>query len=150
MGIPLLAIGTAPLALDALIAAVVDRGDASGSDGAVTTFLGLVRNHNVGGARCCTSNTRRTTARAQGVRTRSTASIRGTLARREAARRGGITTVSAASRSAAPVWRLPRPPHRADAFAACRYTIERIHQHMVDLETRALRRRRRLDRRRHR
>ena len=48
MGIPLLAIGPEPLALDPLIAAVIDRADATGSDGAVTTFLGLVRNHNIG------------------------------------------------------------------------------------------------------
>src|SRR5678816_3134766 len=45
---PLLAIGPAPLALEPLVAAVCDRGAASGSDGAVVTFLGLVRNHNVG------------------------------------------------------------------------------------------------------
>src|SRR4051812_13154450 len=45
----LLAIGSEPLHLDRLIAAVTARpGDAAGSDGAVVTFLGLVRNHNLG------------------------------------------------------------------------------------------------------
>ena len=42
---PLLAIGPAPLELNALVAALGDRG---GADGAVVTFLGLVRNHNAG------------------------------------------------------------------------------------------------------
>ena len=45
---PLLAIGPGPLTLEPLIAAVCDRAAASGSDGAVATFLGLVRNHNAG------------------------------------------------------------------------------------------------------
>jgi hypothetical protein len=35
-------------------------------------------------------------------------------------------------------------PHRGDAFAACRYTIERVKADRADLEARALRRRRRL------
>src|SRR5882757_4766189 len=42
---PLLAIGPAPLELNRLVAAVGDR---DGTDGAVVTFLGLVRNHNAG------------------------------------------------------------------------------------------------------
>src|SRR4051812_4861071 len=42
---PLLAIGPAPLELNAVVAALGDR---SGADGAVVTFLGLVRNHNAG------------------------------------------------------------------------------------------------------
>ena len=47
--VPLLAIGREPLELDHLIAAVSARADEpAGSDGAVVTFLGLVRNHNVG------------------------------------------------------------------------------------------------------
>src|ERR1700722_17680325 len=46
---PLLAIGCEPLELDRLVAAVCSRADEPpGSDGAVVTFLGLVRNHNVG------------------------------------------------------------------------------------------------------
>ncbi|HET6956516.1 MAG TPA: molybdenum cofactor biosynthesis protein MoaE, partial [Vicinamibacterales bacterium] len=44
---PLLAIGTQPLVLDH-VAASVDTGADVGKDGAVVTFLGLVRNHNLG------------------------------------------------------------------------------------------------------
>jgi len=48
VGIPLLAIGPAPIAVEQLIVAVSDRGQLTGSDGAVAVFLGLVRNHNLG------------------------------------------------------------------------------------------------------
>ena len=42
---PLLAIGPAPLELNALVA---ELGEQNGADGAIVTFLGLVRNHNAG------------------------------------------------------------------------------------------------------
>ena len=44
---PLLAIGPEPLDIDRLVAAI-GAGGAAGVDGAVVTFLGLVRNHNLG------------------------------------------------------------------------------------------------------
>ena len=44
---PLLSIGREPLQLER-IAAAVAPGDDAGADGAVVTFLGLVRNHNLG------------------------------------------------------------------------------------------------------
>ena len=44
--VPLLAIGPAPLALEPLVSAVA--ADRTAGDGAVVTFLGLVRNHNQG------------------------------------------------------------------------------------------------------
>ena len=44
---PFLAIGTEPLALERIAAAVAIGAD-PGGDGAVVTFLGLVRNHNLG------------------------------------------------------------------------------------------------------
>ena len=46
--VPLLSIGVAPLSLESLVRLVADRGPATGTDGAVATFLGLVRNHNAG------------------------------------------------------------------------------------------------------
>src|SRR5215510_9397289 len=46
--VPLLSIGVAPLSLESIVTLVADRGAATGSEGAVTTFLGLVRNHNAG------------------------------------------------------------------------------------------------------
>ena len=46
---PLLALGPEPLALEPLVNAVAERPEsATGSDGAIATFLGVVRNHNVG------------------------------------------------------------------------------------------------------
>src|SRR5512143_2864638 len=49
MMVPLLWIGREPLELDRLMTAVAASAtDDAGADGAVVTFLGLVRNHNVG------------------------------------------------------------------------------------------------------
>ena len=45
--LPLLAIGPAPLQLEH-VAAAVAAGSEADADGAVVTFLGLVRNHNLG------------------------------------------------------------------------------------------------------
>ena len=42
---PLLHIGTDALALESVAASL---GDGAGADGAIVTFLGLVRNHNLG------------------------------------------------------------------------------------------------------
>jgi len=42
---PILAIGPEPIEVDQLVASVCDK---AGADGAVVTFLGLVRNHNLG------------------------------------------------------------------------------------------------------
>src|SRR5215831_8068197 len=47
--LPLLRIGPEPLALEPIAAALsADAGAGAGADGAVVTFLGLVRNHNAG------------------------------------------------------------------------------------------------------
>ena len=125
MIVPLLAIGTAPLALDALIEAVTDRGTATGSDGAVATFLGLVRNHNVGrvvqhleyegyeaagpaGLRANCRGNGRSAGRACGWRCTTG------IGRIEI----GDASVAIAAASA----------HRAHAFSACRYAIERVKQ----------------------
>ncbi len=124
MQVPLLAIGSAPLALDPLIAAVTDRGDASGSDGAVTTFLGVVRNHNVGrrvhyleyeayeplALRAFERISSEIAARWPDTR----------LALHHRIGRIDIGGVSVAIAAAS--------PHRGHAFAACRYAIERIKQ----------------------
>src|SRR5512143_1858030 len=49
MMVPLLWIGREPLELDRLMTAVAASAtDDAGADGAVVTFLGLVRNHNMG------------------------------------------------------------------------------------------------------
>ncbi len=124
MQIPLLQIGPAPLALDALIAAVTERGEATGSDGAVTTFLGLVRNHNVGrrvhhleyeayeplALRAFERIDTEIRARWPDVRL----AVHHRIGRIEIG--GASVAIAAAS------------PHRGHAFSACRYAIERIKQ----------------------
>ena len=124
MGIPLLAIGPEPLALEPLIAAVIERGDATGSDGAVTTFLGLVRNHNIGrrvhyleyeayeplALRSFERISTEIEARWPDVKL----ALHHRIGRIEIG--GASVAIAAAS------------PHRGHAFSACRYAIERIKQ----------------------
>jgi len=124
VGIPLLAIGTTPLVLEPLIAAVTERGDRTGSDGAVTTFLGLVRNHNVGrrvhhleyeayeplALRAFERITAEIEARWPDVRL----ALHHRIGRIEIG--GASVAIAAAS------------PHRGHAFSACRYAIERVKQ----------------------
>lgn len=124
MGVPLLAIGVEPLALDSLIAAVTDRGEATGSDGAVATFLGLVRNHNVGrvvqhleyeayeplALRAFERIDQEIQARWPDVRL----ALHHRIGRIEIG--GASVAIATAS------------PHRGHAFSACRYAIERIKQ----------------------
>ena len=116
-----LAVVRAPLELNALVAAV---NDGTGGQGAVVTFLGLVRNHNVG---------RRVhyleyeafeplAVKAFGriadeVRERwpgAALALHHRIGRLEI----GEASVAIAAASA----------HRRDAYAACRYTIERVKQ----------------------
>ena len=124
MGIPLFAIGPTPLVLEPLIAAVTERGDATGSDGAVTTFLGLVRNHNVGrrvhhleyeayeplALRAFERINAEIEARWPDVRL----ALHHRIGRIEIG--GASVAIAAAS------------PHRGHAFSACRYAIERVKQ----------------------
>ena len=121
---PLLAIGREPLALAPLVAAVSDRGETAGADGAVASFLGVVRNHNAGrsvryleyeayeplAVRSFERIAAEVSARWPGVRL----ALNHRIGRLEI----GEASVAIAAASA----------HRADAFAACRYTIERVKQ----------------------
>jgi molybdopterin synthase catalytic subunit len=121
---PLLRIGPEPLALEPLIGAVVARGEQKGSDGAVATFLGLVRNHNVGrrvvhleyeayeplALKAFERIATEITARWPDVRV----ALHHRTGRIEIG--GASVAIAAAS------------PHRAHAFSACRYAIERIKQ----------------------
>jgi molybdopterin synthase catalytic subunit len=120
----LLSIGPAPLSLDPLVRVVADRGEASGSDGAVATFLGLVRNHNVGrrvqyleyeayeplAMRAFERISEEVRVHWPGVRL----ALHHRIGRIEI----GDASVAIAAASA----------HRAEAFSACRYTIERVKQ----------------------
>ena|ERR1700722_394503 len=122
---PLLAIGREPLELGRLIAAVCSRSDGpGGSDGAVVTFLGLVRNHNVGrrvryleyeayeplALKTFDRIATETGDRWPGVGL----ALHHRIGRLEV----GEASVAIAAAAA----------HRGDAFAACRYAIERIKQ----------------------
>jgi molybdopterin synthase catalytic subunit len=122
---PLLAIGPAPLAIERLAAAVAARpGDAAGRDGAVTTFLGLVRNHNAGRRvryleyEAYEPLALKSFERIAAEIGRRWPSVRLGLHHRVGRLEIGEASVAIAASSA----------HRADAFAACRYAIERVKQ----------------------
>lgn len=124
METPLLAIGPDPLVLDPLIAAVIDRAGDTGSDGAVATFLGLVRNHNVG------RRVQHLEYEAyEPLAVRSFERISAEVAERwpdvrlALHHRTGRIEIGGASVAIAAA-----SPHRGHAFSACRYTIERVKQ----------------------
>jgi molybdopterin synthase catalytic subunit len=124
VSVPLLSIGPAPLDLPALIAAVVERGADRGSDGAVTSFLGVVRNHNVGRRvqyleyEAYEPLARRSFERIAAEVAARWAGVRLGLHHRIGRIEIGGASVAIAAASA----------HRGHAFAACRYTIERVKQ----------------------
>jgi molybdopterin synthase catalytic subunit len=116
---PRVGIGRGPLQLEPLVASV-----AGASDGAVATFLGLVRNHNAGRSvryleyeayePLAVKALERIVAEA-GERWRG---VRVAVHHRIGRLEIGEASVAIAAAS----------PHRADAFAACRYAIERVKQ----------------------
>lgn len=124
MPTPLLAIGSSPLDLQPLVAAVSERGDATGSDGAVTTFLGLVRNHNVGRRvhhleyEAYEPLALRSFERISSEITSRWPDVKLALHHRTGRIEIGEASVAIAAAS----------PHRGHAFAACRYAIERVKQ----------------------
>jgi molybdopterin synthase catalytic subunit len=117
----LLAVVRAPLELHALVAAV---NDGTGGQGAVVTFLGLVRNHNVGRRvhyleyEAFEPLAVKAFGRiAEEVRERwpgAALALHHRIGRLEI----GEASVAIAAASA----------HRRDAYAACRYAIERVKQ----------------------
>jgi molybdopterin synthase catalytic subunit len=117
---PLLAIGPAPLDTNT----VVDALGANGADGAVVSFLGLVRNHNVGRRvrhleyEAYEPLALKAFARiADEVRQRWP-DVRLALHHRTGRLEIGEASVAIAAAAA----------HRAEAYAACRYAIERVKQ----------------------
>jgi molybdopterin synthase catalytic subunit len=117
----LLAIVTAPIELNRLVSAL---GDNAGADGAVVTFLGLVRNHNVGRS---VTHLEYEAFELLAVKTferiAAEARERWPEARVAIHHRVGRLEIGAASVAIAAA-----SPHRADAYAACRYAIERVKQ----------------------
>jgi molybdopterin synthase catalytic subunit len=116
-----LAIGRHRLDLDSLVAAVTSG---SGSDGAVVTFLGLVRNHNMGrNVRYLEYEAYEPLALKAFERIAGEVRERWPGARLALHHRIGHLDIGDASVAIAAA-----SPHRRDAYAACRYTIERVKQ----------------------
>jgi len=120
---PLLAIGPEPLGLEPLVAALAEGGSA-GVEGAVVGFLGLVRNHNAG-RRVRYLEYQAHEPLALKAFERIAAEVGGrwpgarlALHHRVGRLEIGETSVAIAAASA----------HRAEAYAACRYAIERVKQ----------------------
>jgi molybdopterin synthase catalytic subunit len=122
--IPLLSIGPAPLALEPLVSAVAGGPDGAGRRGGVVTFLGLVRNHNQGRDvryleyEAYAPLALKTFERIDGEVRARWPGVRLALHHRTGRIEIGEASVAIAAASA----------HRADAFAACRYAIERVKQ----------------------
>jgi molybdopterin synthase catalytic subunit len=123
MVIPLFSIGRDPLELEGIASAVASDADA-GRDGAVVTFLGLVRNHNLGkSVRYLEYEAYEPLALKSFERIAAEIGDRWPRARLALHHRIGRLEVGEASVAIA-----TRSPHRGDAYAACRYAIERIKQ----------------------
>src|SRR5262245_7226064 len=122
---PLLRIGPEPLTLEVVAAAVVGgAGEESGSDGAVVTFLGLVRNHNAGrSVRYLEYEAYEPLALKAFRRIADEIRERWPGARLALHHRTGRLEIGEASVAIA-----ARSAHRGDAYAACRYAIERVIQ----------------------
>ena len=123
---PLLAIGSSPLAVEQLTAALCNGADPAdlGADGAVVTFLGLVRNHNLGRrVRYLEYEAYEPLALKAFERIAAEIAGRWPTARLALHHRVGKLEIGEASVAIA-----ARSPHRGDAYAACRYAIERVKQ----------------------
>jgi molybdopterin synthase catalytic subunit len=120
---PLLAIGRSPLALEPLTRAVALHG-AVGMAGAVVSFLGLVRNHNVGrSVRYLEYEAYEPLALKAFARIAHEVEGRWPGVGLALHHRTGRLEIGDASVAIAAA-----SPHRADAYAACRYAIERVKQ----------------------
>jgi molybdopterin synthase catalytic subunit len=118
---PLLGIGPATLDLNAIVAALGHR---DGSDGALVTFLGLVRNHNAG------RRVRHLEYEAfEPLALKAFARIAGEIGERwPGARLALHHRIGRLEVGEASVAIAAASPHRAEAYAACRYAIERVKQ----------------------
>jgi len=121
---PLLRVGREPLELEHLAAGVEEASRSAGADGAVVTFLGLVRNHNVGrSVRYLEYEAYEPLALKAFERIAAEIRDRWPGATLALHHRIGRLEVGEAS-----VAIVARSPHRGDAYAACRYAIERVKQ----------------------
>jgi len=125
MTTPLLGIGPDRLDVERITAALdADTPERAGEDGAVVTFLGLVRNHNMGRrVRYLEYEAYEPLALKAFARIAAEVVERWPSARLALHHRIGRLEVGEAS-----VAIVVRSPHRGDAYAACRYVIERVKQ----------------------
>ena len=125
MGVPLLSIGCAPLGLEPLVAAVTaERASPPGAEGAAVTFLGFVRNRNKGrSVRYLEYEAYEPLALRAFERIAAEVAERWPDARLALHHRVGRLELGEASVAIAAA-----AGHRAAAFAACRYAIERVKQ----------------------
>ncbi len=125
MAVPRFAIGASPLAVDRVVAAVEQAAGASaGADCALVTFVGLVRKHNAGkGVQYLEYEAYEPLALKAFERIADEAAERWPDARLALHHRTGRLNVGEAS-----IVIAVRSPHRAHAYAACRYAIERVKQ----------------------
>ena len=121
----LLGIGPQPLELERIAAALDSTaGPSAGADGAVVTFLGLVRNHNVGRrVRYLEYEAYEPLALKAFERIDAEIHERWPDVRLALHHRVGRLEIGEASIAIA-----TRSPHRANAYAASRYAIERVKQ----------------------
>ena len=121
MPTPLVAVTKDPLSLDALTAAVADG---AGADGAVTSFAGLVRQDNLGRKVAFLEYEAYEPLAVRGLQ-RILDEVK---ANWPAATLGVHHRIGRLALGEASVVIVAASPHRADAFSACRYTIERVKQ----------------------
>jgi molybdopterin synthase catalytic subunit len=123
VGIPSFAIGGDRLELNNVVAAVTDGGK-PGADGAVVAFLGLVRNHNLGrSVRYLEYEAYEPLALKAFERIDAEVQQRWPGARLALHHRIGRLEIGEASVAIAVA-----SAHRGDAYATCRYAIERVKQ----------------------
>jgi molybdopterin synthase catalytic subunit len=120
-----LAIGPEPLELGLVIASLgLDDGESAGGSGAVVTFLGLVRNHNAGRiVRYLEYEAYEPLALKTFEQIAAEVALLWPEARLALHHRVGRLDIGEASVAIA-----ASSPHRRDAYAACRYAIERVKQ----------------------
>ena len=124
MGTPSLAIGPAPLALEALIATVSRPEPSQATDGAISIFLGLVRDRNLGrSVRYLEYEAYEPLALRAFERITTEVATRWPGVRLAVHHRTGRLEIGEASVAIAAA-----SVHRGDACAACRYAIERLKQ----------------------
>jgi molybdopterin synthase catalytic subunit len=121
MAVPPVAITSAPLDLQALISAVAEG---ARGDGAITSFTGLVRDHNQGRRVEFLEYEAYEPLAVRGLNIiLDEARLLWPSARLAIHHRTGRLEIGEAS-----IVIAAASPHRSDAFAACRYAIERVKQ----------------------